>query len=90
MSSIVEVGIAQGYLVPNEIDYVNVDVDTWSCIRDISIIDGIVCYYYEDDEDSGLIINNKKEEDCELSKFELEITDIFKERMFYDYWNSYD
>ena len=78
--SIVEAGtIAQGYLVAEAID----DEDTWCCIRDVSIIDGLICCYTITDDYEGLMIDNKKEEDWEL--VELEIADIYKERMFYKF-----
>lgn len=78
--SIVETGnIAQGYLVVEQID----DVDTWCCIRDVNIIDGIICYYFMTDDYEGAMIDNKKEEDWEL--VELEIGDIYNERLFYKF-----
>ena len=78
--SIVETGdIAQGYLVAEQI----YDDDTWDCILDVSIIDGIICCYTEFDDYAGLMIDNKKEEDWEL--VEDEIGDIYKERMFYKF-----
>jgi len=83
--SIAEAGkIAQGYLVADQVD----DADTFSCIRDVSIIGGIMCYYTEDEEYAGYMVNHKKEEDLDL--FELEISDIYKERMFYQFWNWED
>lgn len=80
MSYITEVGtIAIGYLVPEQID----DEDTWVCIRDVSIIDGIICCYTEFDDYAGLMINNKKEEDWELVEFD--IANIYKERLMWNF-----
>lgn len=78
--SIVEAGtIAQGFLVADKIT----DVDTFAEFMNIDIIDGIICCYAITDDYEGDMINNKKEEDWDL--VELEIGDIYKERLFYKF-----
>ena len=78
--SIAEAGvIATGYIVAENIT----DKDTWCCIMDVNIIDGLICYYTEIDDYDDLMVNGKKEEEWTL--VELEIADIYKERDFYKY-----